>query len=147
MRFPGLILRVAALAFTLTAFARAQEPAKQEPAKQAEKASSDFITPHISDAHHIEIPSFSLKGNLTREIELPRWAPVHIGPLAVDLSPTKHVVMMLLAATFCVVLLLAAAMGQARAAAAGSMFVFQGPHRAVLISYPPYAELVRLLGA
>ena len=34
----------------------------------------------------------------------------------------------------------------ASAAAAGSMFVFQGPHRAVLISYPPYAELVRLLG-
>ena len=34
----------------------------------------------------------------------------------------------------------------ASAAAAGSMFVFQGPHRAVLISYPPYPELVRLLG-
>jgi cyclase len=33
----------------------------------------------------------------------------------------------------------------ASAAAAGSMFVFQGPHRAVLISYPPYNELVRLL--
>jgi len=35
----------------------------------------------------------------------------------------------------------------ASAAAAGSMFVFQGPHRAVLISYPPYKELVRLLGS
>lgn len=34
----------------------------------------------------------------------------------------------------------------ASAAAAGSMFVFQGPHRAVLISYPPYSDLVRLLG-
>jgi cyclase len=34
----------------------------------------------------------------------------------------------------------------ASAAAAGSMFVFQGRHRAVLISYPPYKELVRLLG-
>lgn len=32
----------------------------------------------------------------------------------------------------------------ASAAAAGSMFVFQGPHRAVLVSYPPYAELERL---
>ena len=120
MRFPGLILRVAALAFTLTTFARAQEPAKQEPAKKAERAGSDFITPHISDAHHIEIPSFSLKGNLTREIELPRWASVHIGPLTVDLSPTKHVVMMLLAATICVVLLLMAAAGQGRAAATGA---------------------------
>lgn len=35
----------------------------------------------------------------------------------------------------------------ASAAAAGSMFVFQGPHRAVLISYPPPLELTRLFGA
>lgn len=34
----------------------------------------------------------------------------------------------------------------ASAVAAGSVFVFQGRHRAVLISYPPYKELERLLG-
>ncbi len=34
--------------------------------------------------------------------------------------------------------------GGASAAAAGSLFVFQGPHRAVLISYPPYEELRNL---
>lgn len=34
----------------------------------------------------------------------------------------------------------------ASAVAAGSMFVFQGRHRAVLISYPPYKDLERLLG-
>jgi len=34
--------------------------------------------------------------------------------------------------------------GKASAAAAGSMFVFQGPHRAVLISYPTQKELKRL---
>lgn len=34
----------------------------------------------------------------------------------------------------------------ASALAAGSMFVFHGPHRAVLITYPPYAELESLLG-
>jgi cyclase len=34
----------------------------------------------------------------------------------------------------------------AAAVAAGSMFVFQGPHRAVLINYPGYAELEQLLG-
>jgi cyclase len=34
----------------------------------------------------------------------------------------------------------------ASAVAAGSLFVFQGRHRAVLISYPPYKELERLLG-
>jgi cyclase len=30
----------------------------------------------------------------------------------------------------------------ASAAGAGSMFVFKGPHRAVLINYPAYADLV-----
>jgi cyclase len=34
----------------------------------------------------------------------------------------------------------------ASAVAAGSLFVFQGRHRAVLISYPPYKELEALLG-
>jgi cyclase len=33
----------------------------------------------------------------------------------------------------------------ASAVAAGSMFVFQGPHRAVLITYPQYGELQQLL--
>jgi cyclase len=28
--------------------------------------------------------------------------------------------------------------------AAGSLFVFQGPHRAVLITYPEYRELEQL---
>ncbi|PQA84828.1 imidazole glycerol phosphate synthase subunit HisF [Limnohabitans sp. TS-CS-82] len=35
--------------------------------------------------------------------------------------------------------------GGATAVAAGSLFVFVGPHRAVLINYPPRAELARLL--
>lgn len=35
----------------------------------------------------------------------------------------------------------------ASAAAAGSMFVFQGPHRAVLISYPRYPDIVRALAS
>lgn len=36
--------------------------------------------------------------------------------------------------------------GGASAAAAGSMFVFQGPHRAVLISYPTSQELLEVFG-
>lgn len=39
----------------------------------------------------------------------------------------------------------AAADAGASALAAGSMFVFYGPHRAVLITYPPYRELEQLL--
>ncbi len=40
----------------------------------------------------------------------------------------------------------AAANAGASAMAAGSQFVFQGRHRAVLISYPPYSDLEKLLG-
>jgi cyclase len=36
--------------------------------------------------------------------------------------------------------------GDASAAGAGSMFVFQGPHRAVLISYPTSQELKTAFG-
>jgi cyclase len=37
--------------------------------------------------------------------------------------------------------------GGAAAAAAGSLFVFYGRHRAVLITYPSYAERVALFSA
>lgn len=40
----------------------------------------------------------------------------------------------------------AAVQAGASALAAGSMFVFYGPHRAVLITYPPYRDLEQLLG-
>lgn len=89
------------------------------PAASAQK-DADFITPHISDARHIEVPWPSLKDNLTREIELPQWAPVHVGPLTMDLSPTKHIVMMLIAFTLCVLLLVGAARSQGRRAATGA---------------------------
>jgi cyclase len=36
--------------------------------------------------------------------------------------------------------------GGASAVAAGSLFVFHGKHRAVLVSYPEYSDLERLLG-
>ena len=40
---------------------------------------------------------------------LPRWEPIHLGPLTVDLSPTKHVVFLFLAAFLsCAVLITAA---------------------------------------
>ena len=46
----------------------------------------------MTDSHEIEIelPGFTL--------QLPRWEPLQLGPLTIDLSPTKHVVFMLLAA-------------------------------------------------
>jgi F-type H+-transporting ATPase subunit a len=77
----------------------------------SEAQTVDIITPHITDAHTIDYPC--LKAGLVCEAELPRWAPLHIGGLAVDMSPTKHVVMLLLAALICCALLIPA--GQVRA--------------------------------
>ena len=103
----------------LAAQAQGSAAAAQK-APAAEKAPQpDFITPHISDGSKIDVPSFSLKDNLTREIDLPRWAPVHIGPITLDLSPTKHVVMILIAAILCMATLTTAAVSQARSAATG----------------------------
>ncbi|MCX7984909.1 MAG: F0F1 ATP synthase subunit A [Bacteroidetes bacterium] len=45
---------------------------------------------HVKDSREIELPGTHL--------ELPRFDPIHIGSLTIDLSPTKHVVFLLLAA-------------------------------------------------
>jgi len=74
--------------------------------------SQDFISPHITDAHAIDYPC--LKAGFICEAELPRWAPIHLGSLAIDISPTKHVIMMLVAATLCLVTLLMAARAHMR---------------------------------
>jgi len=74
----------------------------------------DIITPHITDSHCIEVPSHGWKIWEPAEYELPRWAPIHIGPVAIDLSPTKHVVMLLVAALLVSLVLIAAARAHAR---------------------------------
>ena len=84
----------------------AQESAEHAPATPA-AGPVDFITPHITDGSHLEIPW--LNGHLAKEIELPKFAPVHIGGIEVDLSPTKHVVFMLAAALLVAVVLISAA--------------------------------------
>jgi len=75
-------------------------------------ASQDIITPHITDSHHLEYPCF--KTGFACEYELPQWAPIHIGNFSIDISPTKHVVMLLIAATLCLVTLLLAARAHKR---------------------------------
>ena len=74
--------------------------------------SQDFITPHITDSHALDYPC--LKPGFICELELPRWDPIHIGRFAVDMSPTKHVVMLLIAATLCLITLLIAARAHKR---------------------------------
>jgi len=70
----------------------------------------DFITPHITDAHTLDYPCLTEAAHWYQrvipqacEYELPRWAPIHIGRFALDISPTRHVVMLWIAALLCIV--------------------------------------------
>lgn len=73
----------------------------------------DIITPHITDSHSLELPCF--KPGWACHYELPRWAPIHIGPVTIDISPTKHVVFLWIAAALCLLLLIGAARSSRRA--------------------------------
>lgn len=57
----------------------------------------EMILHHTSDAHEIAFES-PFGGELFT-IHLPRFEPIHVGTMVIDLSPTKHVVFMLVAAT------------------------------------------------
>jgi len=69
---------------------------------------TDIITPHITDSHHLEYPCLHPAEGFACEAELPRWPPLHVGGLEIDLSPTKHVIWMAIAATVCLIVLLSA---------------------------------------
>ena len=79
----------------------------------------DIITPHITDGTHMEVPW--ILPPFYKEIELPHWAPIHIGGLELDLSPTKHVVFLLLGATLLVAMMILVARSVTRAQGAGSV--------------------------
>ena len=51
----------------------------------------EVVLHHTADAWTVDLYPLG-------EIHLPRWPDVHLGPLTVNLSPTKHVVYMILAA-------------------------------------------------
>ncbi|MGI9076309.1 MAG: F0F1 ATP synthase subunit A, partial [Gemmatimonadaceae bacterium] len=78
----------------------------------ASSAKPDYITPHITDSHHMEVPYWAPP--FYREVQLPVWTPVHVGPLTLDLSPTKHVVMLFVAAFLASLLLITAAVAHKR---------------------------------
>ena len=69
------------------------------------------IMHHLADSHELETP-FGV-------LHLPRWEPIHLGGLAIDLSPTKHLVYMLLAAIIVGLVFLLSARSVARAQARG----------------------------
>jgi F-type H+-transporting ATPase subunit a len=92
--------------------------AAQEPAPE----NVDIITPHITDSYELEVPWFN--SHFAKEVCLgrheaggecgPLWDPVAIGPLSVNFSPTKHVVMLLLAATIATLILVGSARAHVR---------------------------------
>jgi F-type H+-transporting ATPase subunit a len=94
-----------------SAAAQTQQPGLDHPVGQEAKK-VDIILPHISDSDELDYPWFNAQG--FRVWHLPHWAPVMIGGYALDLSPTKHVVMMLIAGFLLCVILISAARAQAR---------------------------------
>ncbi len=77
---------------------------------RAQAGDVDIITPHITDAHEIEIP-WPTWPEMHKVVHLPRWEPFMLPgtSIVVDMSPTKHVVWMLISAlTVCCLLIFAA---------------------------------------
>ena len=77
---------------------------------------ADIIMPHITDSKHVEGPCLNAKRWFLCEYDLSgmRIAPFHVGPVAIDVSPTKHVVMLIVAALLCVLTLVTAASAHKR---------------------------------
>jgi F-type H+-transporting ATPase subunit a len=75
------------------------------------------IMHHLGNSHTLELPSW--KAPYSYEVELPRFAPIHIGGASIDLSPTKHLVYLALAAVIVALVFLYTARAVARAHARG----------------------------
>lgn len=122
-QFFTLMTLAAGLAGRATAQEVPSPNAQQAPAAPGGgEAKVDIITPHITDSYQLEVPSF--KPPFSREVCIgrhigehgcgPLWAPIHIGTFEVNLSPTKHVIMLLLAAVLITILLVGAARAHVR---------------------------------
>ena len=120
MTFRSFVLALLCVAAPVVAGAQvAHDPAPAAPATQVrvgprgdrltgpDAGSADIIMPHITDSHSLELP-------FAGEVELPRWKPVRIGSFDLDLSPTKHVVMLWVAALLCMLVLIPAAIAHER---------------------------------
>jgi F-type H+-transporting ATPase subunit a len=103
--------------------AAAQEHAMAPAAsEQAVPEEVDIITPHITDSYEIELPywrppfarHFCLGRHVGEHGCGPLWDPVHIGSLELQLSPTKHVLMLFLAATLASLVLIGTARAHTR---------------------------------
>jgi F-type H+-transporting ATPase subunit a len=89
----------------------ARELVAPESQHEANRNQIDIVH-HIGNAHEIEIPFVGV-------VELPKFPPLHIGNLVIDLSPTKHLVFMVLAAVLVTLVFTLTARSVARAQAEG----------------------------
>ena len=125
----GIVAMVAGLA--LPASAQEHAPATDQPAA-AEQQHTDAQTAlesvshdeidimhHLGNSRTIEVPYWKVP--YSREIELPHFPPVHIGNLAIDLSPTRHSVYLLVAALIVALVFLYTSRSVARAHARGDI--------------------------
>jgi F-type H+-transporting ATPase subunit a len=116
LRHAGALLLFATLAAPrLLAQASGQVAVDRPMSQEAKKV--DIILPHISDANEVDLPWPNAAGY--RIWHLPHWAPIHLGGLEVDISPSKHVVMMIFASLLACIVLISAARAQARHTARG----------------------------
>ena len=83
----------------------------------ASHANEIDIMAHLGNSHSIELPSW--KAPYYTEVELPRVAPIHVGGVTIDLSPTKHAVFLALAGALVALVFLYTSRVVARAQAAG----------------------------
>jgi F-type H+-transporting ATPase subunit a len=94
---------------------RTSDVARDEVAPSSQREASENqidIAHHIGNSHELELP-------FVGTVHLPRWEPIHIGGLSIDLSPTKHLVFMLLAATLVTLVFLLTARTVSREQARG----------------------------
>jgi len=101
----------------LVAFAGRPAAAQEHAPPPASHANEIDIMAHLGNSHAIELPSW--KAPYYTEVELPRFAPLHLGGLSIDLSPSKHAVFLVLAAALVALVFLYTSRVVARAQAAG----------------------------
>ena len=77
-------------------------PTAQEPTGEVDRLAqwNAHMLQEVGDSHHFPVPL------INHEIPLPQFPPLHIGPLTVDLSLTKHVVYLFIAAAICAVIMI-----------------------------------------
>jgi len=90
--------------------------AAQEHAPAASRNEIDIMH-HLGDSHAIELPYWEAPYSV--EVELPRLPPIHVGGIAIDLSPTRHGVLLVIAAVIVALVFLYSSRAVARAQAAG----------------------------